>query len=432
MRTRRLRFPCRALAAISTTALAATAGAQAEGSAPAVPLLFPGLVNKAEREAGNPLATYAALLDLEAQYRSSKPFAGIYPEVRATYAEFLGVPLAGVQAMSLPMLRQEPSTGEQAIDPGFAPEAAVAVIARAAAQTRLVIFGEEHHLPQTRSLYEPLLRELWQRGYRYLAAETFTPAVMTPAWKGPGYDTGYYIQDPVYASAVRTARQLGYQLIAYDTAERGPQGDGSFRDRTQAQTLERLVFARDPKAKLLVFAGRGHAAEVPPPDGWTPMASVLKQITGIDPFTIYAPTMSQRQTPAEEHALYRWATAHDLVQQPVIFVDRRQDRCLGSGNCDAWVFWPRVTIVDGRPDWLAKTLGRKAVPIPAAIAGGHGLRLAQAFADGEPATFVPVDQVLLRDGEPLPVLMLPAGSFWLRVIDAQGTVAGPAVQKVQA
>src|SRR5712671_4022528 len=387
MRTRRLRFPCRALAAISTTALAATAGAQAEGSAPAVPLLFPGLVNKAEREAGNPLATYAALLDLEAQYRSSKPFAGIYPEVRATYAEFLGVPLAGVQAMSLPM---------------------------------------------TRSLYEPLLRELWQRGYRYLAAETFTPAVMTPAWKGPGYDTGYYIQDPVYASAVRTARQLGYQLIAYDTAERGPQGDGSFRDRTQAQTLERLVFARDPKAKLLVFAGRGHAAEVPPPDGWTPMASVLKQITGIDPFTIYAPTMSQRQTPAEEHALYRWATAHDLVQQPVIFVDRRQDRCLGSGNCDAWVFWPRVTIVDGRPDWLAKTLGRKAVPIPAAIAGGHGLRLAQAFADGEPATFVPVDQVLLRDGEPLPVLMLPAGSFWLRVIDAQGTVAGPAVQKVQA
>jgi len=66
-----------------------------------------------------------------------------------------------------------------------------------------------------------LLRELWSLGYRYLAAETFTATVMAPDWKGPAYDSGYYIQDPVYASAVRSARRLGYQLIAYDTAERG-------------------------------------------------------------------------------------------------------------------------------------------------------------------------------------------------------------------
>ena len=42
--------------------------------------------------------------------------------------------------------------------------------------------------------------------------------------------------------------------------------------------LKRLVFDVDPGAKLLVLAGRGHAAEVPPADGWTPMASVLKQL----------------------------------------------------------------------------------------------------------------------------------------------------------
>ncbi len=33
-------------------------------------LVFPGLLNKEALEAGNPLATYAAMLDLEPQYQS--------------------------------------------------------------------------------------------------------------------------------------------------------------------------------------------------------------------------------------------------------------------------------------------------------------------------------------------------------------------------
>jgi hypothetical protein len=326
--------------------------------------------------------------------------------------------------MALPALRSAPSAGEQAIPDGYAPVEAVTAIARAAAGTRLVIFGEEHHLPQTRCLYESLLRRLWDLGYRWLAAETFDPAVMDESFRVPDYHTGYYTMDPVFASAVRTARQLGYHLVAYDTSERGPPGDGSFRDRTQAQNLKRLVFDRDPEAKLLVFAGRGHAAEVPPADGWTPMASVLKEITGIDPFTVYAPTMSERSTREEEDPLYRYATAHELVKEPVVFVDGER-RWLGSGNCDAYVFWPRVKIVDGRPDWMASAMGRKRTAIPAELRRGEGLRVVQAFLAGEPGGAVPVDQVLLRPGEPVPVLMLPPAVFWLRTLDAKAMVAGP-------
>src|SRR5947209_6250220 len=51
-------------------------------------LVFPGLLKKEELEAGNPLATYAAMLDLEPQYLKSKIFAGIYPEIRFNFEEF--------------------------------------------------------------------------------------------------------------------------------------------------------------------------------------------------------------------------------------------------------------------------------------------------------------------------------------------------------
>ena len=46
----------------------------------------------------------------------------------------------------------------QKVPDGFEPESALSVVEREAQKTRIVIWAEEHHLPQTRSLFEPLLR----------------------------------------------------------------------------------------------------------------------------------------------------------------------------------------------------------------------------------------------------------------------------------
>jgi hypothetical protein len=385
------------------------------------PLVPPMLLQKEALEAGNPLATYAAMLDLENQYRNSKNLAGLYAEVRFSFEEFLGFPMAGVQAMSLPNFRTKSAVDGRVLPDGFEPEPALTVVEREAQKTRLVIWAEEHHLPQTRSLFEPLLRLLWKRGYRYLAAETFTDQVMGPQFKYPDYGSGYYLKDPVFAAAVRTAKQLGYRLVAYDTSERGPDGDASFRDRTQAANIKARVFDRDPDAKVFIIAGRLHASEKAAPDGWTPMASALKQATGIDPFTIYAPTMGQRLTRDEEHPWYRDADGRGLLKQPTIFVHKATGSTLGFDACDAYVFWPRFQVEDGRPDWMVTTLGRKRVAIPEALKAGRGRRLIQAFIEGEPVSAIPIDQLLLAQPDAPGVLMLPPGKYRLRAVDERTT-----------
>ncbi|MBL8696045.1 MAG: hypothetical protein JNJ88_18260 [Planctomycetes bacterium] len=387
------------------------------------------LLQREALEAGNPLATYAAMLDLEDRYRRSKPLAGVYDEVRFNFEEFLGFPMAGVRAMSLPAFRADRAKDE-AIPDGFVPEAAVDVVERAARKTRVVIWAEEHHLPQTRSLFEPLLRRLWNQGYRYLAAESFSEQVMESNFEYPNYRSGYYIQDPVFASAIRTAKQLGYKLIAYDTRERGPEGDNSFRDRTQAAHIKARVLDRDADAKVFVIAGRLHASEMAAADGWTPMAAALKQMTGIDPFTIYAPTMSQRLTREEEHPWYRAADSGGFLLQPTIFVEKATGRTLGFDPCDAYVFWPRFEVKDGRPDWMMKTLGRKPITIPDALRAGSGRRLVQAFVAGEPSSAIPADQLLLERPDAPGLLMLPAGKYRLRAVDERTTELGSASLQV--
>ena len=385
-------------------------------------LVFPGLLKREALEAGNPLATYAAMLDLEPQYQKSKIFAGIYPEIRFNFEEFLGFPLAGVQAMSLPMYRRKTPSVETPIPASYKPESAVKVIEREAQKTRIVVWGEEHHLPQTRSLYEPLLRALWRHGYRYLAAEAFTEEVMSQGFRYPDYKSGYYLFDPVFASAVRVAKDMGYKLIAYDTKERGPSGDASFRDRTQAENIKARTFDLDPHAKVFIIAGRGHASEETAQDGWTPMASVLKRLTGIDPLTVYAPAMSQRLTSEQEDPLYRFATSRGLVKQPTIFVNRTEGRLLGSDSFDAYIFWPRIKVEDGRPDWMSQALGRRRTQISPQLRSGRGMRLVQAFREGDPASAIPVDQVILNEPDDRKALMLPKGRYWLRTIDRDSKV----------
>jgi hypothetical protein len=414
-----------AVAVAATATIFDVAAAQSRSSSTRESLTFPGALRKGERESGNPLATYAAMLGLEQEYRASKVFGDVYDEVRCNYEEFLGDPSAGERAMRLPGLRRRPDATDAPIPEGYEARPAMAVIVAEAARTRIVIWGEEHHLPQTRCLYESLLRELWALGYRHLAAETFTDRVMEPGFSQPDYASGYYLMDPVFAEAVRYALKLGYRLVAYDTSERGPPGDGSFRDRTQAENLVKRIFAGDETAKVLVLCGRGHAAEVPPADGWTPMASVLKRLTGIDPFTVFTPTMTQRLDPVEEDPMYRHATARGLVQGPTFFVRSKDGRCLGSDHFDAHLFLPRVRLEAGRPDWLRTCLGRVATPVPEALTSGRGLRLVQAFPEGVPPAAVPSDQVLLREGSVVPVLMLRPGRYWARTIDAAGKVVGP-------
>lgn len=75
-----------------------------------------------------------------------------------------------------------------------------------------------------------------------------------------------------------------------------------------------------------------------------------QRLTGIDPLTIYAPLMSQRLTAEEEDSLYRFATSRGLVNQPTIFVSRREGQLLGTASFDAYTFWPRIKIEAGRPD----------------------------------------------------------------------------------
>jgi hypothetical protein len=267
---------------------------------------------------------------------------------------------------------------------------------------------------------------LWEKGFRYLAAESFSDTATGKNLTYPDYHLGFYTRDPVYADAVRLAIKLGFSLVSYDNQER------IGRDKKEAETIQAKVFDKDPAAKILIIAGRGHISEQVTPDGWEPMGYWLKKLTGQDPFTMFAPTMTEKLIREEEHPIYKYALQNNMIHSISIIKNRSTGAYYGSESFDAYVFFPPVKLLFGRPDWLYEELHRKAIAIPASLLPKtNQMVLIQAFAAGEPESAIPVDQILIKGPDVTEKLALPRGrKYWIRAVYENETTSDPIIMEL--
>jgi hypothetical protein len=411
----------------------------------------PFLLAKDQIALGNPLAQYVELRNREGEYLKgvgvSEAFRGLltaefggkartYAECRATVEGNLGRIEDSLRSQSIgDYLPPVQTPYVKSPLEGMRRRKAVDFLLEGANRHRWLMLGEEHMKPQSRSFLIPLLRGLRKKGFRYFAAETFGSDIARASRRGyVEWNDGTYTQDPVFASAVREAIRLGFTLVPYDDTpypDDLPKDDFmarvNFRETAQAMRLKERILDRDPQAKVLVWGGRGHVSEEAGkfPDGKEirPMAYEFRRLTQIDPLTAYLPKMMEAATSAYEPSEYKYAVQRGWVNVPTVFVGKAP---YTGGTSDVAVFFPRTKYVHGRPDWLPRLMDRIPVPIPPDLLGkGRGLLLAQAWPIGEPNSAVPLDQILLMPGDPLPALMLPRkGAFRVRVIDPAGTTLG--------
>ncbi|HWT04445.1 MAG TPA: hypothetical protein VN224_01695, partial [Xanthomonadales bacterium] len=67
---------------------------------------------------------------------------------------------------------------------------------------------------------------------------------------------------------------------------------------------------------------------------------------------------------------------------------------------------------------------------PRRLWDGSGMRLVQAFREGDRASAIPVDQMIITASSERKVLMLPAGRYWLRTIHEDSNVIAEAHLRV--
>ncbi|MGI4761874.1 MAG: hypothetical protein ACRYF0_14295 [Janthinobacterium lividum] len=214
--------------------------------------------------------------------------AGVYWQALATYAA-----MAGELDSATHYWRQAPGYAAPAPTPApaVAPAAAAAAILAQTKQRQVVMFNEEHTQPRGRWLVGSLLSALYRQGFRYLALEALD-AADSAGLRRRGYPvaaSGFYTNEPHFGNLIRRARRLGFHLVAYDAMT-------DDRERDQARNLLAATLGPHPRARVVVLAGHGHINENSTAQS---MATWVRKLTGIDPFTI-------EQTQAAQSGSVRW------------------------------------------------------------------------------------------------------------------------------
>ena len=272
-------------------------------------------------------------------------------------------------------------------------------IADQAADTRVVIINEAHDRPQHREFTKTLATRLAPLGYTHFAAEAFEPdTLVNDEFPYARTNFGNYVNEPVFGSLVRTAKELGLELVAYDVNVGDSEWDLDLveainrREERQATRLAEVVGELPESGRILIHAGYTHAAEVPimgpdrNPLEW--MAARLKRLTGINPLTI-----DQTDCLSDSDRIQLAGPSPRHV----------------NGQYDVMVAHPALTFADGRPEWRSEGAITN-VAIPNGLISQTARTIVEARYVDEPMDAVPVDRVMLWPGESIP-LLLPAASY---------------------
>ncbi|OBX19147.1 hypothetical protein A9995_08395 [Erythrobacter sp. QSSC1-22B] len=287
-------------------------------------------------------------------------------------------------------------------------ESVVEAIATRAATSRIVIVNESHKVTRHRETVRELLEALRPFGFTVYAAETFSnaedgadPVAKHSDLAWPHVHDGYYSREPAFGRAVREAKRLGYQMVAYEETPSQSAPDGAdratsiaARETAQAANLAAILAGMGPDEKLLVHVGYSHAAEVPlgeNGDLW--MAARLKALTGIDPLTV-----SQTLCSSEGGEPFL----------AILPADRP------AGMVDIVLSHPVTRFRDQRAAWR-RDAGDIAIRVPVELRRANQPLIIEAFVAGEPFDAVPMDRVYLEPGEDIP-LLLPPGNYRVRAV----------------
>jgi hypothetical protein len=298
-------------------------------------------------------------------------------------------------------------------------EDALAAIVREARSRQIVILNEAHHVPFHRQFAARLAGELRKIGFEYLAAEAFVPDMpLHPV--AVNRQMGFYVNEPMYGAFVRSAIRNGWSFVGYDHDPTGasPEDSERLRELGAARNLVERIFAKNPKAKVFMYVGYGHAGKqhAANKDGWKSVATLLRETLGIDPLTIEQTTMYGRGDVRVDHPLYRAAMQRFAPSVPVVLAAPEGGYVVVGtrpGSFDMQVFHPDETGhgKEGRPLWMQRQAGLAPQPVPAGLLPAQGRRLIQAFHAEDGIDAVPLDMVMVEAGKPAPALMLPEGRF---------------------
>jgi hypothetical protein len=275
-------------------------------------------------------------------------------------------------------------------------------------------------VPYHRIFIASLLKGLYAKGFRYYGAEALDFADSLINQRGyPIVNSGYYVVEPQFGNLIRKALGLGFTLFAYEARTPESFSNPKQREFEQAKNIQQIL-KNDSLAKILIHAGYDHIREDSLGGEWEKaMALRLRELTGINPFTINQEVLTERISPSLENPFYNMIS----VSAPSILIDNLGNVFSGPQGAnyyDVRLCHPRTSYIKGRPHWLSSE-NKKYVHLKKKDLTVGFPCLLQAYNGNEdPNVAVPIDVVEIMEKKSSKPLILSPGKYTVLVKGISG------------
>ena len=312
----------------------------------------------------------------------------------------------------------EPSDEQIAFFKPYRAVDARAAILKEASATRVFIINEAHYSSLHRAYLSSLLPDLVNMGYAFIGMEALGyEDTLLQQRSYPIISTGFYTQEPSFGNLIRAAIKNGLHVFPYEQKFEDSAQKAMGREKSQALNIKAMM-DKHPSAKFIIYCGYDHAAEDTLRNFMgLPMAGQLKQLTGINPFTV-------DQTALTEYIVvgsrYRKLMSGN---QSVVFVDSANqyfNRASYPKAIDCNIYHPNTEYVMGRPHWLVNNETRLEL-LGSKVKIAFPCLLKVYLASDDRKVAVPIDVVELKSAaDQVASVLLKNKKQVVEVVNAQG------------
>ncbi|MBF7074196.1 hypothetical protein ISG33_12370 [Glaciecola sp. MH2013] len=365
-----------------------------------------------ESSSNNELAVILEAEKLQEKYKEDSQALQILSQYTATYysivADHKNALIAADTNASIP----KDETFEIS---GYFQTDAIQTILNRSDETQVVMINEAHHIAQHRVLSIRLLKGLYNKGFRFLALEGMGSYIYP--YSPPLLDNhGYYTNEPVFSMLIKTAEEMGFEIVSYD----GASSTIKMREHLSAKNLKARIFDKNSKAKVLIHVGYSHINE----DTW--LAAEINDLLDINPLTVSQTKIREKSHTKFEVALYDVLLAKKQSDEPFVLINQNQE--IWSSNPEKWdidVIWPRTIYSNDKPKWM--TLGREQIKIPNLLCNNTYPCFVEVFhgrvaPNRDIESLTAHDKTIVRDSKNVSTILLMHGENTILAKDANNMV----------
>lgn len=308
----------------------------------------------------------------------------------------------------------------------FKPQNAKEYIINRSKKEQVIIINEAHHNASHRVFTTSLLQGLYDNGYRYFGIEALSDSLINKR-KFPIMESGYYTMEPQMANLINESEKIGFVLFEYETINKK---NGKEREIEQAQNIAKII-EKNPNSKFLIHCGYEHVVEGTPGNkNWEKaMAGRLKEITGINPFTIDQVAYSEKGE-AKFNSPYI-----EIVnsENPVIMTDHYEKTFNGgfqNDETDCRIIHPITRYSNERPNWLLLNGKRKMYEIPKSKIKEYPVLILAYRSNEFEQNGVPADIIEITDTGKTGNLILDKGKYNIIVKDHNYKIIANYIKKI--